>query len=82
MPLPAHAWGEFTADELLASDEANRNPLGWGPYELEEWVSGSHIRLKKNGNYYKADEGLPGYDYITFKFLPGGGYRSGAGWHM
>ena len=73
MPLPAHVWGEYTAEELLASDEANRNPLGWGPYELDEWVAGSHIRLKKNDNYFRANENLPGYDYVNFRFQAGDG---------
>ncbi len=70
MPLPAHAWGQYSAEELLTSEEVNNEPLGWGPYELDEWMSGSYMRLKKNDNYFKADENLPGYDYITFKFLP------------
>ncbi len=68
MPLPAHIWGQYTTDELLSADEVNRDPLGWGPYALEEWVSGSHIRLKKSDHYFAAGAGLPGYDFITFKF--------------
>jgi len=67
MPLPEHAWGEYTASELLETPEANRAPLGWGAYVLEEWVAGESIRLKKNPNYFRAAEGLPYFDSLIFR---------------
>lgn len=72
MPLPQHVWGAATAADLLVSEQAARSPLGWGPYTLDEWVSGSHIRLKKNGLYFRANEDLPKYDYMSIKFIPQG----------
>ena len=66
-PLPRHAWGELSAADLLQADAANRSPLGWGAYVLDEWQSGEYIRLVKNPNYFRADEGLPQFDTLTFK---------------
>jgi len=72
MPLPQHVWGDAEASDLLASEEAARNPLGWGPYVMDEWAQGDHIRLKKNTLYFRAGEGLPKYDYVTFRFIQDG----------
>jgi len=68
-PMPEHAWGEYSADELLKVEEVNRSPLGWGAYAVDEWQPGAFIRLQKNPYYFRADEGLPFTDIITFKFL-------------
>ena len=69
LPLPEHAWGEYTAGELLNAEEANRRPLGWGAYKIEEWIPGDRITLRSNPNYYHAAEGLPNFDILTFRFL-------------
>jgi len=50
-------------------EEVNRSPLGWGAYVMDEWQPGAFIRLQKNPYYFRADEGLPLTDIITFKFL-------------
>lgn len=68
-PMPEHVWGQFTALELMDAEESNRNPLGWGPYVLEEWVAGESITLSKNENYYRADEGLPMFDHLVYRFV-------------
>ncbi|RLC33947.1 hypothetical protein DRH14_04060 [Candidatus Shapirobacteria bacterium] len=68
-PMPEHAWGEYSADELLDAEKVNRSPLGWGAYVVDEWQPGVFIRLRKNPNYFRAAEGLPLMDIITFKFL-------------
>ena len=72
MPLPQHIWSAYSAADLLSSDAATRSPLGWGPYVMDEWAPGAFIRLKKNELYFRASEGLPKYDYITFQFIPQG----------
>lgn len=68
-PLPEHTWGKFSASELLTSEEVNQSPLGWGPYQVDEWVNGQTIRLVKNPNYFRADEGLPYFDTLVFKII-------------
>jgi len=70
IPLPKHAWNNLSIDELSTSELANRKPLGWGPYIVEEWVPGDHITLARNLNYFRAGEGLPYFDRLVFRFVP------------
>jgi len=70
IPLPRHAWGSFTAAELVEAEESNRMPLSNGPFRIEEWVAGDSITLVRNENYYRADEGLPLVDSVTYKIIP------------
>jgi peptide/nickel transport system substrate-binding protein len=69
LPMPEHVWGQFTAAELLEAEEASRAPLGWGPYIIDEWVQGDNITLHKNPNYYRADEGLPVFETVVYRFV-------------
>jgi peptide/nickel transport system substrate-binding protein len=70
MPLPQHAWTEFSPDDLLQVDVSTRAPLGWGAYMIQEWKPGESIHLIKNLNYFRADSGLPKFDELTFLFMP------------
>ena len=69
LPLPAHAWGAYSAGELLENDQANRSPLGWGAYEVVEWQPEEFIRLDRNPFYFRASEGLPFYDRVEYRFI-------------
>jgi len=69
-PLPKHAWEQFSAAELPEIDIAARAPVGWGPYVLQEWLPGDHLTLTKNIRYFRADEGLPAFDTLIFRFVP------------
>ena len=69
IPLPQHAWSKFTARELLSNALSTRLPLGWGPYILQEWQPGKFIRLTRNPLYYRANQGLPKFDTLLFKFI-------------
>ena len=68
-PLPRHAWGHLSAAELLSADVATRQPLGWGPFVIREWVDGDHITAVRNPIYFRATEGLPRVDKVTFRFI-------------
>ena len=69
-PLPRHVWGTTRADRLLDAEVAHQRPLGWGPFVVEDWVAGEHITLVRNPHYFRASEGLPHLDRITFRFSP------------
>jgi len=69
LPLPKHAWEKIKPADLLTSPESTQKPLGWGPYVIAEWVKGDHITLKKNPKYFRAAEGLPKIETLTYKFL-------------
>ena len=73
-PLPRHLYGQHTAAELLTLPEAVDHPVGWGPFMFDAgpggsgWFRGSHLTLVRNPNYFRAGEGLPKLDRITFRF--------------
>lgn len=68
-PIPGHRYEGLTAADLQQLEEANRAPLGWGPYVIENWVAGDRIELTRNPNYFRAGEGLPYFDQLIFRFL-------------
>ena len=48
----------------------NTNPVGSGPFKLQEWLKGDHLTLVKNERYFKA--GKPYLDRIVYKVMPTG----------
>jgi peptide/nickel transport system substrate-binding protein len=67
--FPEHAWGQYTALELLEAEEVARLPMGYGPYNIEEWVAGDSITLTKNPTFWRADEGLPKFDTVIYRMV-------------
>jgi len=70
-PLPRHQLEERAPEALLQAEETRRYPLGWGPFVVEEWVTGEHIILSPNPYYFRAHEGLPYLDQVVFRFTSG-----------
>jgi peptide/nickel transport system substrate-binding protein len=68
-PAPKHLWSQFSADQLLTTDISARSPIGWGPYMVQEWAAGDHITLTKNPYYFRAADGYPKFDTLTFRFI-------------
>lgn len=68
-PLPQHTLGTLSAEAILVNEQVNRQPLGWGPYVIEDWMAGDHISLHKNPAYFRSAEGLPAFDKLVFRFL-------------
>lgn len=54
-----------TSHQELGADWG-QNPVGSGPYVFEEWVSGDHITLIRNDDYY-GDQ--PFFETINFTFV-------------
>jgi len=65
--LPEHILTGLTAEEFNAH-EWFRAPVGTGPFMFKEWVSGDHITLVKNPNYFV--EGQPYLDEIVYRVVP------------
>ncbi len=68
-PLPNHAWQRYTPATLLEQAEVRYAPLGYGPYVITQWQPGRSIRLSANPHYFRATEGLPFFDTLTFRFI-------------
>jgi peptide/nickel transport system substrate-binding protein len=68
-PLPHHAWKGLSAADLLTDEASSRAPLGWGPFSVRDWVCGGGIIMERNPYYFRASEGLPRVDEVTFRFI-------------
>jgi peptide/nickel transport system substrate-binding protein len=62
--LPEHVYRDIPD---LARSKYARKPVGNGPFEVVEWVSGDHITLKRNESYWGPKANL---DRIILKFVP------------
>lgn len=68
-PLPQHAWANIPVSELSSNEVSSHKPLGWGPYVIDDWVTGDHISLSVNPVYFRANEGLPYFDNLVYRFV-------------
>jgi len=62
--LPKHVLGD---GQDVKSHPANSNPVGSGPFMLEEFTAGEAIVLKKNPNFFL--EGRPKLDEIIIRII-------------
>lgn len=63
--VPEHATGELSD---MKSWAFNRDPVGTGPFTLDEWASGQFLTTLKNENY--REEGKPYLDAVNFLVVP------------
>jgi peptide/nickel transport system substrate-binding protein len=70
-PLPRHVLQGMTADEVRASDEAAKTPIGWGLYKIDTWASGEQIVLTPNDSYWASSDGGEPFERLIFRFLGG-----------
>jgi peptide/nickel transport system substrate-binding protein len=66
--LPRHLL-ESSLGPGFQSAPFHRHPVGSGPFVFREWVSGSHITVCANEDYYG---GGPSLDEIVIRFVPDG----------
>ncbi|MGI0148554.1 MAG: peptide ABC transporter substrate-binding protein, partial [Thermoplasmata archaeon] len=62
--LPRHL---LEGRDLNAFPEYDRNPIGTGPYKVEEWRTGESLMLVRNEDYWR---GVPPIRKLLFRFLP------------
>ena len=61
--LPKH----LLAGKDINRAKFNRQPIGTGPFMFKDWVTGDHLRVIRNPNYYL---GKPLLAEIIFKIIP------------
>ncbi len=64
--LPRHLLGGSLGPEFQNA-AFHRRPVGSGPFVFKEWVSGSHVIVRANADYYGDG---PWLDEIVIKFIP------------
>ncbi len=72
MVVPEGSHGERTEEKGvsgIAGTDLSRDPIGTGPFKLAEWVSGSHITLERNDNYWVDGVPAPEIDTVVFEFI-------------
>lgn len=57
----------------IESADFNRDPVGTGPYEVDEWRSGDRLVLRANKDYW---DGEPAVKRVTISFIPDDDTRS------
>ena len=75
-PLPQHVLGDVPAADLPTAEAAARAPLGWGAYAIDSWTPGQEIVLVRNPVFARAEEGLPAFERVVYRFI-GPGLRQG-----
>jgi len=69
-PLPLHALADIASSDLITHPLAGSQPLSYGAWQILDWQKGSALHLVKNTCYFRADESLPYFDQLTFRFIP------------
>ncbi len=68
-PLPRHDWSALSPADLPTAAATNRLIIGDGPFTIDAWRPGEWIELRRNEAYYRAGEGFPLLERLTFRFL-------------
>lgn len=68
-PLPAHTMKGKSSEDLLSSEAVNKNPLGWGPWQIVSWEKGEQIIAERNPYYVSESGSKPFFDRIVYKFF-------------
>ncbi|OGC25224.1 hypothetical protein A2291_03400 [candidate division WOR-1 bacterium RIFOXYB2_FULL_42_35] len=61
--IPKH----LLAGKDINTAKFNRQPVGTGPFIFKEWVTGNHLKVSRNNNFYR---GKPRLAEIIFKIIP------------
>ncbi|MEJ8572864.1 ABC transporter substrate-binding protein [Microbaculum marinum] len=60
-------WGDAVIVAPESADGNKSSPVGTGPFKFVEWVSGDHVTLDRNPDYWGTPVAL---EEATFKFIP------------
>src|SRR5438270_5534685 len=65
--LPKHVLGTSTGKAFTDNDFNTKKPIYTGPFMFKEWVSGDHLTVVANPNYFR---GKPHIDSYILKVIP------------
>ena len=64
----AGGWSAIVPRDVVEKGDLRRTAVGTGPFILQEWVPQSHLKARKNPDYW--DKGKPAVDAIEIKVIP------------
>ncbi|WP_026688776.1 oligopeptide ABC transporter substrate-binding protein [Alteribacter aurantiacus] len=67
-PIPKAHYDGIAVADLEDADEVRRNPIGVGPYKVENIVPGEQVELVANEDYW---QGAPNLDSVVYKVVDG-----------
>lgn len=68
------AWGVAPKAQIeKKGTDLAQDPVGAGPFKLEEWKSGNYVKVSRHEDYW--DDDLPYLDGATFRVVPNGTSR-------
>lgn len=62
--MPKHV---YEGETNFENSEKNANPVGTGPYKLEEYKAGQYVKFVKNDDYFL---GKPNIENVIFRVIP------------
>ncbi|SET51575.1 peptide/nickel transport system substrate-binding protein [Oceanobacillus limi] len=65
-PLAKHIFEDIPVAEMSSSDAVRKNPIGFGPFEVDEIVPGESVTFTKNEDYWRGE---PNLDEVTVKVV-------------
>src|SRR5687767_6005346 len=68
-PVPRHALQNVSAAELRNAP-FNRQPIGSGPYRVQEWRANEQLVIVRNANFPQALGGPPPAERVAFRIIP------------
>ena len=64
----AGGWSAIVSREAVEKGDLRRTAMGTGPFVLQEWMPQSHLKARKNPDYW--DKSKPVVDAIEIKVIP------------
>ncbi|SHG25824.1 oligopeptide ABC transporter substrate-binding protein [Ornithinibacillus halophilus] len=65
-PLAKHIFEDIPVAEMSSSDEVRKNPIGFGPFKVDEIVPGESVTYVKNDDYWRGE---PNLDEVTVRVI-------------
>ncbi|PSL45882.1 peptide/nickel transport system substrate-binding protein [Salsuginibacillus halophilus] len=65
-PLAKHIFEDMPVDEIESSSEVREEPIGFGPYVVEDIVPGESIQMSRNEDYWR---GTPALEEATLQVV-------------
>ncbi|RDW15581.1 oligopeptide ABC transporter substrate-binding protein [Oceanobacillus chungangensis] len=66
-PMPKHIFKDIPVAEMAESDAVRVNPIGYGPFKVEQITPGESVTYTANEDYW---QGAPKLDGVTLKVIP------------
>ncbi|TES51670.1 oligopeptide ABC transporter substrate-binding protein [Halalkalibacterium halodurans] len=65
-PLAKHIFGDMDIEDISSSPEVRQNPIGFGPFKVENVVPGESVVYSKNEDYWRGE---PNLDEVVLKVV-------------